>query len=77
MISPTLILADGVVMENLPNTMFRVKISSGELADKVILGHMAGKMRINYIRLLPGDRVKCEINTLDTARGRIITKLKN
>jgi len=73
----TQILAEGVVLENLPNTFFRVRLENEELANKVILCHMAGKMRINYIRLLPGDRVKCEINTLDTTRGRIINKLRN
>jgi len=64
-------------MENLPNTLFRVKISTAEMADKLILCHLAGKMRINHIRILPGDKVKCQINTLDTTRGRIILKIRN
>lgn len=69
----------GTVVENLPNTMFRVKITDGsqpELSDKVILCHLAGKMRLNYIKLLPGDRVRVEVQPLDTTKGRIIFKLK-
>lgn len=74
--NPNQFFAEGIVLENLPNTLFRVRLTSGEMAEKVILCHMAGKMRINYIRLLPGDRVKCEISPLDTTKGRIILKLK-
>jgi translation initiation factor IF-1 len=72
-------LAEGVVIENLPNTMFRVRIdTTGEqaLIEKIVLCTIAGKMRLNYVRLLPGDRVRCEISTLDTNRGRIVYKLK-
>lgn len=76
MTNPTQFLADGVVMENLPNAQFRVRIESGEMADKTVLSHLSGKMRIHYIRLLPGDRVRCEINTLDTSRARIVSKLR-
>lgn len=70
------IVAEGLVLENLPNTMFRVKINSGELAGKVILCHLSGKMRIHYVRLLPGDMVRCEISPLDTSKGRIVYKIK-
>ncbi len=73
------IVAEGVVAENLPNTMFRVKIgtaSDQNLADKIVLCTIAGRMRMNYVRLLPGDKVRCEISPLDTTRGRIIFKLK-
>jgi translation initiation factor IF-1 len=69
----------GLVMENLPNTMFRVKVTDGsqpELNEKVILCHLAGKMRLNYIKLLPGDRVRVEVQPLDTSKGRIVFKLK-
>lgn len=76
MTNSTQILADGVILENLPNTLFRVKLTSGELGERVILGHLSGKMRINYIRLLPGDKVKCEINTLDVDKCRIRSKIK-
>jgi translation initiation factor IF-1 len=73
------IVAEGTVVENLPNTMFRVKIDSAaeqRLLDKTVLCTIAGKMRLNYVRLLPGDRIRCEINPLDFTRGRIIFKLK-
>jgi translation initiation factor IF-1 len=69
----------GIVVENLPNTMFRVRIddaSHPEIAEKVILCHLAGKMRMHYVKLLPGDRIKCEINPLDLSKGRIVFKIK-
>jgi translation initiation factor IF-1 len=71
-------VVQGLVVENLPNTMFRVKITDGqpELVEKVILCHLAGKMRLHYIKLLPGDRVRVEVQPLDTSKGRIVFKLK-
>lgn len=69
----------GVVVENLPNTMFRVKITStgqADLMDKVILCTLAGKMRINWVRLLPGDKVALEVPQLDLTKGRIVYKIK-
>jgi len=72
-------VAEGVVMENLPNTTFRIRIDSAAelgLVGNLVLCTIAGRMRLNYIRLLPGDRVRCEISTLDNSRGRIIYKLK-
>lgn len=72
-------VAEGVVFEHLPNTMFRVNLdtsSEPSLINKSVLCTIAGRMRLNYIRLLPGDRVRCEINPLDISRGRIIFKLK-
>lgn len=59
---------EGVVRESLPNTMFRVEIQNGH----VILAHLSGKMRKNYIRIVPGDRVKIELSPYDLTRGRII-----
>jgi translation initiation factor IF-1 len=59
---------EGVVRESLPNTMFRVEIQNGH----VILAHLSGKMRKNYIRIVPGDRVKVELSPYDLSRGRII-----
>ncbi len=77
MIKPNQILAEGVVLENLPNTLFRAKLTTPlDMAEKVILCHLSGKMRIRYIRLLPGDKVRCEISTLDTTKGRIVYKIK-
>jgi translation initiation factor IF-1 len=62
----------GQVIENLPNTMFRVKLPDG----KIILCHLSGKMRINYIRIMPGDTVRVEMTPYDPAKGRIIFRLK-
>lgn len=65
-------LVEGVVLENLPNTMFRVKLTD----ESIVLGYLAGRMRRNYIRLLPGDRVRVEMTQYDTTRGRIVFKIK-
>ena len=70
-------VAEGTVIENLPNTTFRIKIdgsSETSLLEKSVLCTIAGRMRLNYVRLLPGDRVRCEVSALDTSRGRIIYK---
>lgn len=58
---------DGVVKESLPNTLFRA-----ELSDKrIVLCHLSGKMRMNFIKILPGDRVRLEMTPYDQAKGRI------
>jgi translation initiation factor IF-1 len=59
---------DGVVREALPNAMFRVELESGH----VILSHISGKMRMHYIKILPGDRVKVEMSPYDIEKGRIV-----
>ncbi len=64
---------EGIVTENLPNTLFRVKLDSD---SRIILCHLSGKMRINYIRILPGDRVRVEVTPYDRDKGRIIFRLK-
>lgn len=61
---------DGTVLAALPNTMFRVELSDG----RVILATLRGKMRRNYIRIFPGDRVKVEMTKYDAERGRIVYK---
>jgi translation initiation factor IF-1 len=61
---------EGVIAEALPNAMFRVEIPVGE-QKKVILAHVAGKLRQNFIRILPGDRVLVELSPYDLERGRI------
>lgn len=66
------IRVDGVVRETLPNAMFRVEIEGGHL----ILGHVSGKMRMNYIRILPGDKVALELSPYDLTRGRIVLRYK-
>lgn len=60
--------AEGVVTEALPNTTFKVQLDGGH----EILAYISGKMRIHYIRILPGDRVVLEISPYDTSRGRIV-----
>lgn len=77
---PGVLEVDGEVVEALPNTMFRVKVPAGQLPnieeDKIVLCHLSGKMRIHYVRILPGDRVKLEMTPYDLAKGRITYKLK-
>jgi translation initiation factor IF-1 len=64
---------DGVVKETLPNAMFRVEIEGGH----EVLGHVSGKMRMHYIRILPGDKVALELSPYDLKRGRIVLRYKN
>lgn len=68
-----IIKVDGIVKETLPNAMFRVEIEGGH----VVLGHISGKMRMNYIRILPGDKVALELSPYDLSRGRIVLRYKN
>jgi len=63
---------DGIVEETLPSAMFRVKLANGH----VILAHVSGKIRMHYIRILPGDRVTVEISPYDLTRGRITFRHK-
>jgi translation initiation factor IF-1 len=58
----------GTVLETLPNAMFRVELENGHK----VLAHISGKMRMHYIKILPGDKVKIELSPYDLARGRII-----
>ena len=62
----------GEVMENLPNATFRIKLENGH----VVLGHIYGKMRMHYIRILPGDKVVVELSPYDLTRGRITYRYK-
>ena len=62
---------EGVITEALPNAMFRVELTLGNDQKKVVLGHVSGKMRQNYIRILLGDRVFVELSPYDLERGRI------
>ena len=63
---------EGVVVETLPNTMFRVKLDNGH----VLIAHISGKMRKHYIRILTGDRVKVEMSPDDLSKGRITFRMK-
>ncbi len=67
-----LIETEGEVTESLPNAMFRVKIEGGH----ILLAHVSGKMRMHFIRILPGDRVRLEISPYDLSKGRITQRLK-
>ena len=58
---------EGTVVESLPNTMFQVDIGGGH----IILAHISGKLRMNFIRILPGDRVRMELSPYDLSKGRI------
>ena len=59
---------EGSILEALPNAMFRVQIPQG----KVVLAHISGKMRMHYIKILPGDKVRLELSPYDLTRGRIV-----
>lgn len=63
---------EGIVFESLPNAMFRVELDNGHK----VLAHVSGKMRMNFIRILPGDKVKLELSPYDLTRGRIIYRTK-
>lgn len=66
------LVVEGEVVENLPNTLFRIKLFNSE---KIILCYLSGKMRKNYIKILPGDKVRLEITPYDLNRGRIIFRI--
>jgi len=66
------ITVEGKVLETLPNAMFRVELANGHR----VLGHVSGKMRMNFIRILPGDKVTLELSPYDLSRGRIVRREK-
>lgn len=63
---------EGRVLEPLPNAMFRVELQNGHK----VLAHVSGKIRMNFIRILPGDRVTVELSPYDLTRGRIVYRFK-
>jgi translation initiation factor IF-1 len=63
---------EGKVLESLPNTLFRVELDNGQ----VVLCHLSGKMRMHFIKILPGDRVRVEMTPYDKEKGRITFRLK-
>lgn len=63
---------EGKILESLPNAMFQVKLENGH----VILAHISGKIRMNFIKILPGDRVTVELTSYDLSRGRITYRFK-
>lgn len=66
------VIVEGEVIENLPNTLFKVRLFNSE---KVILCYLSGKMRKNYIKILPGDKIRAEITPYDLNRGRIVYRI--
>ncbi len=66
------ITVEGVITESLPNAVFKVEIDGGH----IISGYISGKMRMNYIKLIPGDKVTMEISPYDVTRGRLIFRHK-
>ncbi len=67
-----LIETEGKIIETLPNAMFKVELENGHR----VLAHVSGKMRMNFIRILPGDKVKLELSPYDLSRGRITFRVK-
>lgn len=67
-----LIRVDGTVEETLPNTQFRVKLENGH----ILLAHVSGKMRMNFIKILQGDKVTVEMSPYDLSKGRIVYRYK-
>lgn len=63
---------EGKVLESLPNTLFRVELVDG----RVVLCHLSGKLRMNFIKILPGDKVRVEMTPYDNSKGRITYRLK-
>ena len=72
MSSDASIKMDGVIVESLPNATFRVELEKGH----IVLAHISGKMRMNFIKILPGDKVTVELSPYDLKRGRIIYRYK-
>lgn len=66
------IYMEGTVLENLPSTLFRVRLDDG----REILAHLSGRMRLHLIKVLPGDRVRVEMTPYDETKGRIVHRLK-
>jgi translation initiation factor IF-1 len=67
-----LVKLEGKIIENLPSTTFKVRLDNGH----EILAHISGRMRVNYIRLIPGDKVLVEMSPYDLTKGRITQRLK-
>lgn len=67
------IQVEGIIVEPLPNAMFRVELDNGHK----VLAHISGKMRMHFIKILPGDRVTIELSPYDLSRGRITFRSKN
>lgn len=75
--SKDVVVLIGVVEECYPNTTFRVRITSPEALNHELLCHLAGRMRVNKVRILPGDRVRVEMTPYDLAKGRIVYRFRS
>lgn len=73
MVKQGVIEFEGTIKESLPNAMFRVELDNGHK----VLAHISGKIRKNFIKILPGDRVRVELTPYDLTRGRITYRIKN
>ena len=73
MVKQGVIEFEGIIKESLPNAMFRVELDNGHK----VLAHISGKIRKNFIKILPGDRVRVELTPYDLTRGRITYRIKN
>jgi translation initiation factor IF-1 len=73
-VAKDVVRVDGIVKELLPNTMFRVELVDNQ--DHTVLAHISGKMRLNFIRILPGDTVTLEMSPYDLTKGRIVFRKK-
>ncbi len=71
-INKEVIELEGIVIENLPNGFFRIQLDSGQ----IVIGHLAGKMRVNMIKVMPGDRVVIEMTPYDLTKGRITRRMR-
>ncbi len=71
MVAKEIVQLEGEVVELLPSTMFRVKLENGH----IVLAHISGKMRIHFIKLMPGDKVEIEMSPYDLSKGRITRRL--
>ena len=67
-----IVSVEGVVLETLPNAVFKIKIEG----EHIVLGHVSGKMRMNYIKILHGDKVVIELSPYDLTKGRIVRRYK-
>lgn len=72
MVHSETIVKEGIITESLPNASFRIKLNEG----MIIFGYVSGKMRMNRINIMPGDKVKIEISPYDSGKGRIIYKYR-
>ena len=72
--NPDVLIVEGEVLENLPNTLFKVQLDE-QFEKRIIICYLSGRMRRHYIKILPGDRIRAEMTKYDPSRGRIVYRL--